>query len=103
MANELMDAVESLGRALGVRLDGPMFLDIDRPLLIVEGNPGPDQSWVWDRFVGARPKPFVKITEEIISPQIRHIQRREGDEWVCRCGLRWSVDDPAPPAGHHGC
>lgn len=27
--------------------------------------------------------------------------RQEGDEMVCACGLRWSVDDTAPPLCIH--
>jgi hypothetical protein len=27
--------------------------------------------------------------------------RRESDEFACRCGLRWSVDDPDPPLCAH--
>lgn len=26
--------------------------------------------------------------------------RQESDEMVCKCGLRWDVNDPEPPACH---
>lgn len=98
MISELMDAVESLGRALGV----PFVTDIDHAPCTL--GVGCDEAGICYAVAHGQPEQCPRRSiadrfEAFRPPSLQHRPRREGDEWACACGARWGVGETAP-AGH---
>ncbi len=80
---ELEQALESLGRA------------VDQAALTVAlvGNAGSDDSWTRDKIVGINTDAPPQ-SDPPIPPCLT--AQRQGDEWACRCGLRWAIGEQRP-------